>query len=140
MDTALKRFIIVVLIVLLSFVIALLGPVYSYIVDGNRSTLLSVRLPFVEKDSSLEFTLLLIIQTIYGFVLFNSNIALESAYNLDIDALRTPAELIKMEIDNLSYDLDAENLTTIQIRKKLLSIFYKIHHSDRYYSNEIDIF
>lgn len=116
----------------MSFVISLLGLVYSYIIDGSRTTLLSVRLPLVEKDSSLEFTLLLVIQTIYGFTLFCSNITLESAYNLDMDGIKIAAKLIQMEIDNLSYDLEARNLTTIQIRKKLVLIFLKIHHSDRY--------
>lgn len=131
MDKSLRRIFIVAALVLQSFVIAILGSIYSFIVDSKRSTLLGVRLPFVEKDSDLEFTLLLILQTWSGITGFCALAGIESAYNLYVDTIRITSTLIKL-------DLGAKIMTKSQIRFQLLLIFEKMHHSDRYhFENDI---
>lgn len=138
MDRSLRRILIVAALVLQSFVIAILGSIYSFIVDGKRSTLLGVGLPFVEKDSDLEFTLLLILQNWSGTAGFCALAGIESAYNLYVDTIRITSTLIKLDIKQLSHDLEAKIKTKSQIRFQLLLIFDKIHHGDRYrFQNDI---
>lgn len=133
MDRALKRFTTVFLCVMLSFVIALFGPIYAYIVDGKRSSLLSVRLPFFEQNSDSEFILLIIIQTISGICGLSGNIAIETGYNLNINVLRVTTELIELDIGKLSSDLETKTLTISQMKHKLCLIFDKIRSIDKYY-------
>lgn len=131
MDKSLKHFIAVASIVCLACGIALLGPVYSFVVNGNRSTLLSLRLPIVEKDSDLEFLLLLIMQPLVGFYGFFGNIGIEAGYNLNINVIRITTELIQLNIRKMTGDLEARRLTKSQMQRKLYLIFDKIKHSDR---------
>lgn len=131
MDKSLKRFIAVGSIVCLACGIALLGPVYSFVVNGNRSTLLSVRLPFIKKDSDLEFLLLLIVQALVGSYGFFGNNGLEAGYNLIINVIRITTELIQLNIRKMSGDLGARRLAKSQIQRKLYLIFDRIKYSNR---------
>lgn len=140
MDATLKRFIIIVSIVCLSFVIALIGPLYAYTIHGTRKTLLSVRLPFVEKDSDLEYMLNIILQTWSGIAGFCGNVGIECGYNIIISSIKVTTQLIEMDIKSLSNNLEAETLTKTQIKNKLSMIFQKIDHTDGYISSILLIF
>lgn len=133
MDVALRRFFTVFVIVMLSFIIALIGPVQAYLIDGKRSSLLGVRLPFLEKDSDLEFILLITIQSISGTCGLFGNIAIEASYNLNINLFRLTTELIKLDIDSLSNDLETKTLTKSEMKQQLSIIFQKIISIDMYY-------
>lgn len=133
MDETLKRFITVLLCVMSSFLIALLGPIHAFIMNGERTSLLGARLPFVEKDSDLEFTLLIMIQTISGFCGISGNIAIETSYNLDMNVFKITTELIELEIEKLSSDLETETLTESQMKHRLCRIFDKVALTDMYY-------
>lgn len=132
MDRTMKRFFIVTSIVILSFAIALVGPIYAYIKYGTRSTLLNLRFPFAEKNSDLEFILNLILQIWGGTAGICADIGIEVGYNLYINTIRLTVELIQSDIDVLSSDLEARILTKTQIKHQLLLIFEKIQHTDRY--------
>lgn len=125
LDATLKRFLIIVSTVCFSFVIALIGPLYAYITHGTRYTLLSLRLPFFEKDSDWEFVLNLILQTWCGIAGFCGHLGIESGYNIIINAIRATTELIEMDIRMLSSNLETEAMTKSQIKNKLLIIFKK---------------
>lgn len=131
-DVTMKRFIIVVAIACLSYVAALIGPIHAFIAYNTRSTLLNLRLPFIEKDSHLEFALNLLLQTWCGLIGVCAIIGTEVVYNFYIETVRFTTKLIRMDIDKLSRDLEARVLTKAQVKFNLFLIFEKIHHTDRY--------
>lgn len=56
-DESIKIFIKIIVVEMLSFVIAAIGPLHKYINYGTKSTFFCVRLPFLNENPDLEFTI-----------------------------------------------------------------------------------
>lgn len=132
MDNAMKRFIKVITVVMFSFIAALIGPVYAFVRDGVLTTVLGVRVPYVEKGSHLEFKILLIMQLFSGFCGFCGNFGIEAGYNLFINVIRTTTDFIIKDIDSLTHDIETKTFTFAEKKRKLSLIFLKINAIDRY--------
>lgn len=64
MDTTMKRFIIKMLTISVSFLFGGFGALYTYFMYGNIPALLEVQIPFCEPNSSVEYILQFIYQAI----------------------------------------------------------------------------
>lgn len=95
----------------LSFVFANAGEFYSML-QGKKITLLSVRIPYVNKYPDIEFMINFIWETIGSIDGFFSFIAIEIAFMLVNDTLKVSSRLCEAELNEVSEQLEKQKWTT----------------------------
>lgn len=78
-DKLLKNVIFILALVWISHILCVAGTFYAFFFQNQRITLLATNLPFFEKDSDLEFTVNMIIQSTQAVYSLAGNCAIELA-------------------------------------------------------------
>lgn len=115
-------------VITISFIVASIGPFYSYVHDGTLATLYSLKLPYFNQDPYTEFLINVVwqflITLIGGIALF----LMEGAVTLINDTITVSSTLCCRELEELSDQQATEN----EQRRKLKMIFMKIIYMDKY--------
>lgn len=109
-DESVKTVIIILACEGLSFVMANIGECYSMI-QGKKITLLSVRIPYVNKHPDIEFMINYCWETIGSIDGFFSFIAIEIAFMLVNDTLTVSSRLCEADLDEITQQLETHQWT-----------------------------
>lgn len=95
----------------LSFVFANAGECYSML-QGKRITLLSVRIPYVNKYPDVEFMINFCWETIGSLDGLFSFVAIEIAFMLVNDTLKVSSRLCEADLNDISEQLERHDVST----------------------------
>lgn len=118
-----KLYVIDLIILYLSTSCALIGPTYVYIKYNQRTTLFQLRLPYVEEESMMEFIINGILQAIAGFYVIIGDLGMEGVIVLFINSLNLTTQLSKAQYTEFSMKLRTNELSTMEMRARLLQMF-----------------
>ncbi|XP_031616517.1 odorant receptor 67d-like [Contarinia nasturtii] len=127
---SIKAYIIKMMVIIISFVGATIGPFYRYLNDGTLVTFYALKLPYYHDDLNKEFMINAIWQ--FGITIFGG-VALffmEGILTLIDDTVTVSSKLSQLEFEELSDFLENESKTIQKSRKKLTDIFMKIAYFD----------
>lgn len=131
LERMLKLYVLKMSMIMLSFVAALIGPVYAYFDDGSLVTLYQIRIPFLHENPQQELMANFIWQGLIsglggiGLIVIEGKIAL-------IDAtIAVSSKLSKLDLDELSDKLEVDEIWRQRSSgRQLTKIFMKIVHMD----------
>lgn len=132
LDGTFKRFLITILMIILSMGIGVFGPIYAYITTGARSTLLGVKLPFFDEGSNLEFIFVNGLQFISGTFGIIGNISIESCSALLISLNQISVLICELDVKEFTHQIEKEFYKT-SIKSKILlrNILMRIQDVDK---------
>lgn len=110
-DESVKTVIIILISEGFSFVFANIGEFYS-MVQGKKITLLSVRIPYINKNPDIEFIINFCWETIGAIDGFFSFIAIEIAFMLVNDTITVSSRLCEADLDEISEQLENQQWAT----------------------------
>lgn len=129
-DESLKTYIRIVTMEIMSLVIAAIGPFYTYIIYGTKSTFLCVRLPYLNTDPDLEFMVNISWEMIGMCLGFISFIAVDVAFMNFINTISVTSRLCELRLNEFSDNLEYKRGTEEQIRKQLRIIMMQTKFID----------
>lgn len=116
---------------LLSYIIVLIAPIYENVYQHIRITPLAMALPFLEKDSKMEFTLNMVLQMIMAFYAMNGSFAIEIATCMVNHAIVLGADLIRFNLLAFHKELTANGCGLKSIAQ-LRNIFVQLQDYNRF--------
>lgn len=118
-----KNYIIDLLVLYSSTGCAMVGPMYVYIKYNQRTTLFQLRLPYVDEESMMEFTLNGIMQAIAGFIAIIGNFGIEGNNMLFINSLNITSQISKTQYTDFSGKLRMNRMSNVEMRIRLIQMF-----------------
>lgn len=114
-----------------------IGPFYAYVKYGQLTTITSLKIPFIEPFSRLEFLVNNGFQLIICVVGLPGNIGVEGLFALLMDSTAALTECIQWKCSKFSKKLGAGQFTSKQKKEQFIKILAMIQTTDRYfrYSN-----
>lgn len=101
----------------------MVGPMYVYIKYNQRTTLFQLRLPYVDEESMMEFTLNGIMQAIAGFIAIIGNFGIEGNNMLFINSLNITSQISKTQYTDFSGKLRMNRMSNVEMRIRLIQMF-----------------
>lgn len=129
-NESIKLFITIMTLEAISFVIATLGPFYSYIHYGEYVTIYSVRWPFLNQNPNLEYIVNMVWESIGSMIGICGLIAIEILFTIINNTITVSSMLCKHELDEISHHLEKNDSTEVKLRQKLLEILMKTNYMD----------
>lgn len=124
-DRAIKSYITIITIEMLSFVCAIIGPLYEFIFYDSRVTAFNIRIPFMEDDPETEFDINCIWGMWSGYVGVCAFMLMEVIFALINNMLNVTTEQLELELEAFSLQLESSEISQVEIRRKLSNIFRK---------------
>lgn len=125
-----KQFIITMAITLASFILGIIYPVYIWYRDGVFYTLAGVMIPFVEPNGTLDVTINVILQVIFGYNAFNGLVAIQTYHAIVLNSAQLSTEISRREIRNLTAHMERGNVSEALIHEYLTKIIRQIQRID----------
>lgn len=125
-DQSIRKYVIIVMLVILSALAAAIGPVYDFVRNGKHSTIVGGKLPYFEQYSNLEFIILSVFQMILGSYALLGNIGIEIVNTLNMDMINVFVQTTKWRKDNLTQLLRGGLASDCRIRRAFKSIIQSI--------------
>lgn len=125
MDRAWKHFICVIIVITVSLSCALIGPVYVFVRFSQRATIFSLKMPFVDEDSLLEFMFNSLFQLMTGTFLVFGNIGVEGVGVLFTNTLALTTEIIKVESNQFATKLVSSNVSCREMKFFVVKLFQR---------------
>lgn len=129
---SLKNLIVTITIIMLSFIIACLGPLFSYIKDGTVVTFYELRLPYLYQYPNVEYIINTIWQAAINILAVFAFFLAELIQTLVNDSISVTSKLSRLELNQLSIQLEEKDRNEATIGRKLTSIFMKMAYMDKY--------
>ncbi|XP_031627370.1 odorant receptor 67d-like [Contarinia nasturtii] len=120
------------IVMMISFIGAVIGPFYRYLDDGTLVTLYSLKLPYFHNDLHTEFMINAIGQTIVTIVGFFGLSLVEGVLTFINTTVTISSSLCQLEFEELSGCLENKSETIHKTREKLKNIYMKIAYFDEY--------
>lgn len=124
-DKLFKNLLIVLPMILLSHGICVAAPLYAILFQHIRTTPAGIHLPYFEKDSNLEYTLNMILQTIMAFYLITGDLAIEMASCAINNSIVLIPDLIQYNLNEFQAELKTNGIhikSIAQLRNVFLQI------------------
>lgn len=134
-DQSLRAYVIRVMVILLSFVGAVLGPFLSFIHDGSLVTLYELRIPYCDQDPYMEYVINLIWQFMISAIGLIGLLINEGAFSLINDTLTVSSKITSYEFSQLSNVLETQNKDQEhhgKSRRQLIKNFMNILYMNEY--------
>lgn len=131
MDKTLKSFATNIILIVLSFSIAVVGPVRSYLDDGTLVTLFEFRMPFLTQNPDIEFIANLTWQGILSLLALPAFFALEGCKAVVNNAIDVSSKRSALEFDEISNKLETNGLSKNEASLLIKRAFLKIIAMDR---------
>lgn len=122
MDHTLKTFIKTITVVMLSFGIALIGPVYTYLQDGSTVTLYEVRIPFLLNHPEKEFIVNFIWQAYISTIGVAGLFIVEGLLAIVNNTITVTSKLTVQEFYELSDQMEAGTINGKESGRRLTKI------------------
>lgn len=130
LDEMVESYIIKLAVIQVSFVLALAGPVYTYLQDGTLVTLYEVRIPFLQDDPQTEFIVNISWQTFNSSMVIPGLFLLEGATALVNATITMTSKLSVLELNELSDELETESIGMEEANQRVKNIIMKILHME----------
>lgn len=132
-DDTIRSFFIKIGLMLLALHGSMVGPIYGYVVHGTKTTMTNVLIPFVERDSTAEFTYNIILASLIGIHGFCGYIGLEVAMALFTDVVTIVPKLIKDQFKRLeSHMAEKQKRSNWHLQHTINNIIKQALDSDEY--------
>lgn len=115
----------VVIIIIISHILAVVGPIYAYIFQDLRVTPMATELPFIDNDSDTGFLINLGQQCIVGFYSLLGNITIEMFSYIINNVITIIPDLIQLNLIDISNEIEIKGIclsSKIQLRNALVQI------------------
>lgn len=129
-NQSLRKSFITLMLIILSYIGMCFLPTYGFIAHGERITLMSLKIPFVEAFSTLEFIINVAIQIVAFATGFPGNVLIEGIFALLMDSITASTTSIKWRCKTFKEDLRMKKLPPIQQKLRLLTILQQIRVVD----------
>lgn len=130
MDQTLKSYIIELTVMILSFIGALIGPIYTYLQDGTLVTLYEVRIPFLMEHPRTEFVINMIWQAYISVLGIFALFGIEGCIAIVNNAITVSSNLTLNELKTLSDRLEMNEIRNKHLAKSLKTILLQISFMD----------
>lgn len=127
---SLKKCLSTLVLLLFSFFAISFGPFYVFIKYGQYTTLTSLKIPFVDAFSGLEFICNNVIQLLMFITGYPGNLGIEGIFALLMDSTTVSTECIKWHCTQLSSDLSTDQCTSRHRKMMMLQILKQIQTTD----------
>lgn len=124
-----KTTIIVIILLIFSHIIYATGSMYAVFFKNTRVTLLGTKLPFVERETDIGFTLNVMEQSIAAYYELMGSISIEVGQTLVNNVFTTFPKLIRYDLDELTNELQSEGMC-LHTKMRLRNIIMKIQDFD----------
>lgn len=131
MDQTLKTFIITMIVAILSFGGALIGPVHSYLQDGTLVTLYELRIPFLSEHPRSEYIVNMSWQGGISALGVIALFPLEGMLAIVNNAITVSSKLTLNEFATISNDLEMGEIARELSAQKLKTLFKQIIYMDK---------
>lgn len=138
-DTTVRRFFTEIIMMILAFNVAMIGPTYAFYMYGTRTTLTNVRIPFSEEHSDIELIANLMLTGIIGFHGFIGYIALEIVMAIFSDAVTLAPQVVEIELNGLNEQLKEKSLTKAAFVRLFNNIVKQCVDADQYGLNSLSL-
>lgn len=131
MDNTMRRFIIKMGTILISFLAFAIGPINAFVVYGIRTTVVEGRIPFTESKSNAEFkvnVLLQSIMTVHGSLCY---IALELFQSILENVVTITPRLIKGELVQTIELYEKKSIAELELNMKIGNIVKQSIDADK---------
>lgn len=129
-------YIIKMMVIMMSFVVAVTGPFYSFVQDGKLETLYSLKLPYFNRNPYMEFIINVIWQFLITLIGGCALFCMEGTIMLLNNAIIVSSKLCHLELIELSKYLEEfhenENRRDTKFRLRLTMVYMKILYMDEY--------
>lgn len=132
LDRLLATFIRESIIVVISVCFAYFGAFYVNFARGQRDTLFAFKFYGVEDGSDIEYFLNLSFQLFFALYFIVANIVLETGVGYYENNIFISTDIIKMEIQQLSGNLESERLDESEMKKRLIHILLKFQYCNQW--------
>lgn len=130
LSESIKAYIIKMIVIIISFFGAAIGPFYSNIHDGTFATLYSLKLPYFNQDLYTEFVINVIWQFIVTVMGVSALFLMEGCFSILNDTITVSLKLFRLNLNLLSQCLENELGMNAKSQQKLKTIFMKISYMD----------
>lgn len=124
-----QHFVIIVFLVIFGHLLIVFGPIYAYIFENIRSTPMATHLPFLKKDSDIEFMMNLLVQSVIAMFALFGNISIELLTLLISNAITIIPNMIHLNLNDLVKEITSSNLKTMS---RWHNVLIQVQDFDRY--------
>lgn len=132
MDIFVKNFLIKMSMMVFGYTCAMMGPTYSYLIQGIRTTTIEVKVPFTEERSYVEFSINMSIQMSYAIVGGLEYIGLEIMMDLFRNVITIAPALVHYRLNKYIREYKDEMISEPQLRFAFTSIMKQAVDADEY--------
>lgn len=125
-----ESYIILVIVIFISIGSVITGPMEAYLHRGIKVTPFGTKTPFFEEDSDVGFTFDIVYQSCmmpFGII---STICIELCQCLTYNTIELCADIVTLNMEMLSSDLESGKRADIQLRAHLRNAFMQIQDFD----------
>lgn len=131
MDITMRSFIIKMMTIFMSYLLAVVGPLHAYFVHDIKTTTLEARIPFCEPKSNTEFMVNFFIQTaIAGHGIF-IYVGLEIFLSLFENVVSIAPQLIKTELVNTIQLYEDKSISEMELHWSIKRIVKLSQDADK---------
>lgn len=130
----LKKFVFTLILLSISTLTISYGPFYVFFKYHQYTTVASLKIPFVDPFSGLEFAINIVIEVVLSIWGYPVIFGMEGLFALLMDATTASTECIKWHCEAFSKKLYAKRLTPNQQKMAMIKILKQIHTTDEYVS------
>lgn len=105
---------------------AVAGPIYVYFAEGIKTTAIQVKIPFVEENPNMEYTINLLFQFVVLFAGTFTYWSMEVAMAIFGDVIKVTPKLIKHRLNELLEMYKNNEISEIQLRSVFKDIMKQI--------------
>lgn len=110
---------------LLAHILSAIGPFYAFFFQNKRITLLATNLPFLEKDSELEFAINMTLQGVMAFYSMAGNLALEMGSSAINNTISMIPDVVRFDLSEFQDGFKSNGLSLASIIQ-LRNVYMKI--------------
>lgn len=125
-----KNTIIVIILLIFSHILYATGSIYAYFFKNIRVTMLETKLPFIDSESDMGFTLNVMEQFCPSFCEFVGSLSVEIGQCLVNNVITTFPKLIRYDLDEMASELDNEG-ECMKTKMRLRNVLMKIQDFER---------
>lgn len=131
MDDTVRSYVITIVVLNLSFIYALIGPVQTYLRDGTIVTLFEVRVPFLYEYPQEEFIFNIIWQSTISVIGLIGLFGVEGMITLVNNTISVSSKLVVFELERLSDRMEVGEISERKSGQTMSNIIKKIIHGHK---------
>lgn len=135
----LRMTVVILFVVIVSFSLVLIGPIYAFVVHGEYNSIGGGIVPFTDLETLDGFILNVIFQTGMGLLGFVASVAIEISNCVIINAITVMSDLACCSMQQFSAGLVAGTFT-VQNKAQLRDIFVRLQDLENYVNLFNDVY